>query len=133
MKNGGLDNAIGRASVTFLVGGRELTLVAMGGKDLLEWGEMKLLLGKEMVAANQLCRLGKDQHAKIAAETVLAGNVGLVCRATGCLPNWALDLSYSEREEIIRRQDVLNRMDLLEPWIEGFAVRGFVEPRGDAK
>lgn len=123
-----LSSEVRPKSVTFTVRDREVALVAMGGKELLEWAEMQLLLGKELVAAKQLCRMGREYQAKIAAETVLAGNVGLVCRATGCNPGWAASLSYDERGEILRRQDVLNRVDLLNDWVEGFAVRGTVEP-----
>jgi hypothetical protein len=123
---------IGPESATFAVRDRQVTLTAMGGRALVEWGEMKILLGKELVAARQLCRMGKDHHARVAADTVLAGNIGLVCRATGCSPEWAADLSHDERGEIVRRQDVLNRVDLLEEWVEGFAARGVVEA-GDAE
>lgn len=108
---------------TFPVRGREVTLTAMSGPDpkdpekknqLLDWGEMHILAGQELLAAYQLARQGRGPDSPLYREILdmmIRADVTRVCMATGQDPDWVLSLSTPERQEIIARQNKLNGLD----------------------
>ncbi len=118
---------IGPKSVTFPVRDREVTLTAMGGDlknggPLIDWAEMHLLAGQELLAAYQLARRARKKDSPLYRSTVrqmVECDVARVCMATGMEPAWVVTLSPDERSEIIARQNHLNGID---PHLQAFAV-----------
>lgn len=108
---------------SFPVRDREVHLTAMSGPDprdperknqLLDWGEMHILRGQELLAAYQLARQGRDvdfpQYREIL-DIMIRSDIALVLMATGLDPDFVLSLSTPERQEIIARQNKLNGID----------------------
>lgn len=115
----------------FSLHGREVILTAMSGPDpkdpsqrnqLLDWGEMHILRGQELLAAYQLARHGREpdspQYREIL-DLMIRSSVALVCWCTGLDPDFVLSLSHPEREEIIARQNQLNGID---SYLEAFQM-----------
>lgn len=107
---------IGPKSVTFPVRDREITLTAMGGDKetggrLLDWGEMHLLAGQELLSAYQMARRARKKDSPIYRATLrqmIEADIARVCMATGQDVAWVASLSPDERSEIIARQNQLN-------------------------
>lgn len=96
---------------TFLVRDRSVTLVAMGGKDLVDWGELHLLVAQELLAAYQLASRGLEQDSALYREILIQiarAEVVRVVRCTGLPADFVINLSPPERQLILARQNALN-------------------------
>lgn len=114
-----------RKTVEIRVRGQCYVLEAMGGRQLLEWGELQILLGQELCGAHAKARVGMD--VKGVVETLLMGNVALVCRATGAPAAEVETWSWEERSSVLKVQDRLNGVDKLLPFLDGFAQRSWLD------
>ncbi len=114
-------------SVTFPVRGREVTLTAMGGDvetggPIIEWGEMHLLAGQELLTAFHLARQGHGKDSPVLRSVLrqmVESNIARVCMCSGLPVEFVVTLSEPERLDIIDRQNQLNGIT---KYFEAFAV-----------
>lgn len=109
-------------TVTFPVRDREVTLTAMGGDLLLDWGEMHLLAGQELLSAYQMAKRARKKDSTLYRATLrqmVEADIARVCMCTGLPVDFVASISPDERSEIIARQNQLNGIN---PHLEAFAV-----------
>ena len=108
--------------------GQRLVLTAMADAERIDWLELQVLAAREVIAAMDLARAGKEDDLRQVATLLVTAEYSLCRRATG----WSLDqvaaVTQEERQAIVAAQDELNQVanyaGIMAPfaaskWLEG--------------
>jgi hypothetical protein len=82
----------------------------MADAERIEWIELQVLAAREVIAAMDLARAGREDDLRQVATLLVTAEYSLCRRATG----WSLDqvaaVTQEERQSIVAAQDELNQL-----------------------